>query len=247
MIFEKKISTQQKLIRFIENQPTGEIFGYSDLSLNNEDIVALSKAFSRLSKTGIIKRLKKGLYYKPKQTVFGELKPGENEIVKILTQNKKSIAGYKTGVSEYNRLGLTTQVPKGIVIKAKGNKRKGKIGNLEIKYKSLSVNMKQNDSDKLQILDALKNIKRIPDTNAGTSITRLISIVQDMSLREKYRLLWLSKKYNAQTRALLGAIFELNGNIELSNIMLKTLNPLTSFKIKIDDKVIPNKSKWRIK
>lgn len=244
---EDRINIHQKLQKFIEKKSPGDIFRYNDLSLKKEQMVALSKALSRLSKKGIIRRLRKGIYYKPKQTIFGELMPSENEIIRTLTRNNKSIIGYTTGVAEYNRLGLTTQVPKGIIIRSRGNKRRANIGRLGIKYRGLAQNIKEKDVEKLQILDALKYIKRIPDTNLSNSIIRLSSLIQAMDLREKYRLLWLSKKYSAQTRALLGAIFELNGEKELSNIILKTLNPLTQYKIDIDDEVLPNKSNWRIK
>lgn len=247
MKIEEKQSVQKRVTEFIQSKTPGEIFQYNDFNLSRNEFIALSKALSRLTKNGTIKRLRKGLYYKPKKTIFGELRPSEEEMIKALTQNNKKVTGYKTGVSEFNRLGLTTQVPRGIMIKAKGSKRKARIGNLDVNYKVLSQNIQLKDIDELQILDALKSIKSIPDTKIENTIIRLSSIINNMKLKDKYRLLFLSRKYNAQTRALLGAIFEFNKDIELSNKINKTLNPLSKYKIQISDKILPNKKSWGIK
>lgn len=243
---EKNISIQQKIKQFIEEKPAGEIFRYKDLPFQGKELTAVSKSLSRFSKKGIVRRLRKGMYYKPKQTIFGELGPGENEIINAFTVNEKSIIGYRTGLSEFNRLGLTTQVPNEIIIKVQGNKRNTKIGNLRIKYSGFKQNIRESDIDKLQILDAIKNLKKIPDTGINNSIVLITSLIEAYSLKDKYRLLLLSKKYNAQTRALLGAIFELKGLTELSKILQNTLNPLTKYRIAIDKNVLPTKSNWNI-
>ena len=52
---------------------------------------AAAKALSRMAARGVIKRYKKGMYYKPKQTIFGEIKPSEEELLKsYLFENHSS-------------------------------------------------------------------------------------------------------------------------------------------------------------
>ena len=69
-------------------------------------MLSIAKAIERLIDKGIIKRVSTGVFYKPKQTLLGELKPNEQELLKpCLFQNKKWIA-YITGNSLYHRMGL---------------------------------------------------------------------------------------------------------------------------------------------
>lgn len=70
---------------------------------------AFTQAISRLSKSGEIERISKGIYCMPKKTRFGAILPSDREIVDLFTrQNNGVIVGYGL----YNSLGVTTQVPK---------------------------------------------------------------------------------------------------------------------------------------
>ena len=92
----------------IKDFPLGTTFGYNELDIPNEKFTTAAKAIERLLKKGVIKKIAKGTFYKPEQTVFGELKPDEKEMIKpYLFKNGKRIA-YVTGNLLYNQLGLTT-------------------------------------------------------------------------------------------------------------------------------------------
>ncbi len=70
----------------------------------------LQKRWKGSRKKEKIKRLSKGIFYKPEQSVFGELKPSDVEVINTyLFQNGKRIA-YLTGTYLYNQMNLTTQV-----------------------------------------------------------------------------------------------------------------------------------------
>lgn len=62
---------------------TGKVFTYDSLSIPQTEFSAAAKALSRLAARGVIKRYKNGMYYKPKQTIFGEIKPSEEELITI--------------------------------------------------------------------------------------------------------------------------------------------------------------------
>src|SRR5690554_507578 len=94
----------------IKQLPEGNVFGYDNLRIDKEKYTSAAKVLERLQKTGFIKKVSKGIFYKPKQTVFGELMPDYSEQLRpYLFENGKRIA-YETGTSLYRRLGLTTQM-----------------------------------------------------------------------------------------------------------------------------------------
>ena len=87
MNIAKKIETQIGKIK------DGETFTYQDLSIRKEEYTATAKTLERLIKKGKIKRISTGVFYKPLQTVFGELKPNEEEVIKpYLFKNGERIA-----------------------------------------------------------------------------------------------------------------------------------------------------------
>ena len=55
-----------KIAAKINRIDTGDVFGYDTLGLTSDEIIAGSKALSRLVDKGVIKRARKGYYYKPK-------------------------------------------------------------------------------------------------------------------------------------------------------------------------------------
>ncbi len=88
--------------------PEGTTFRYQELDIPVENYNAAAKALERYIRQELIKRVSTGVFYKPVKSVFGTLKPKEEELIKpYLFKNGKRIA-YITGNSLYNRLGLTT-------------------------------------------------------------------------------------------------------------------------------------------
>ena len=99
---------------------------------------AIRKALSRLTHTGQVKRLAHGIYYKPKiDPVLGELRPGADEVVKMIAQKEK-IKVRPAGAYAVHRLGLTTQVPTKLVYITNGHSKQFKLGKLQITFKATS-------------------------------------------------------------------------------------------------------------
>jgi len=108
----------------------GTTFKYQQLGIDQSEYSAAAKALERLIKKGVVKRVTTGVFYKPKQSAFGELRPREDELLKpYLFHDGKRIA-YITGGSLYNRMGLTTQVPKTIKVASKVKRVTTKIGKI---------------------------------------------------------------------------------------------------------------------
>lgn len=113
------MTVAEKISEEIIKMPEGNTFKYQELNIGRDEYTAATKAIERLIKKGIIKRASTGLFYKPQKTIFGFLNPDEQDLLRpYLFEGKKRIA-YITGGALYNRLGLTTQVPRNIKIALK--------------------------------------------------------------------------------------------------------------------------------
>jgi hypothetical protein len=84
---------------------------------------------ARLAKDGIIARFKRGVYYKPKETIWGTSVIGDDIVLKrkYIQDENGNIKGYLTGARLFNHLGLTTQVPRMTEIVSNEYKGKGKL------------------------------------------------------------------------------------------------------------------------
>jgi len=121
----------QNIQKQISKLADGTTFKYEQLDIEPQEFSATAKAIERLIAKGVIKRVSTGVFYKPKKTVFGELKPNEEEILKPYLFEKGKRIAYITGTSLYNRLGLTTQVPKSIKIASRDKRITVSNGNVK--------------------------------------------------------------------------------------------------------------------
>ncbi|MDO7173183.1 DUF6088 family protein [Mariniflexile sp. AS56] len=225
---------------------TGEVFTYDTLSIAQSEFSAAAKALSRMVANGVIKRFKNGMYYKPKQTVFGELQPREEVLLKnYLFENDKQIA-YVTGVRLYNQLGLTTQVSNVVRLASKDKEIKTKIGSLVIKPAKSYIPVTKKNVPLLQLLDVMKDFKNIPDMDKKIGIAFLKDKIESLSDDDKEKLTNFAKAYPPKVRALLGAILEVLSLDDLSESLKETINYLSSYKFGISEKTLPTISNWNI-
>ncbi len=75
-------SLSAKILEQIRSLPEDVSFGYGEFAITGEEYQSTAKVLERLQKKGLIKRLARGLFYKPKKTVFGEKRPDEQQILK---------------------------------------------------------------------------------------------------------------------------------------------------------------------
>ncbi len=104
---------------------------FSDLGSRD----AIDKALSRLTQSGDIRRIARGVYdYPIIDPLLGELTPTIDAITKALTHRDK-IRLQPSGAYALNLLGLSEQVPAKIVFLTEGESRKLKIGPMEIELR----------------------------------------------------------------------------------------------------------------
>jgi hypothetical protein len=236
----------EQIRKKIKNMPESEPFGYVDLGIDATDFFTAAKALERLQKKGVIKKVSKGVFYIPRQTVFGELGPDSKGILnRYLFEDGKRIA-YETSFSLYNSLCLTTQMAFKIKIATTKKRIKINQGSLQVSSQKSYVEVTDTNYVLLGYLDALKDIKRIPDCSVKQAVTRMQFLIQLLSKNEQEEMVQCALFYPARTRALLGAILE---NLE-SKVKLKalknSLNPLTKIQIGIKEDFLPTINKWNI-
>ncbi len=237
----------QKVERSLSGMDEGTTFKYQNLGIAPSEYGTAAKAIERLIRKGAIKRASTGIFYKPKQSVFGELPPREEELLKpYLFENGKRIA-YITGASLYNRLGLTTQVPKVLKVACRGKRITTRIGGIIVKPVKSYVDVTDNNYTLLEILDAVKDFNNISDLDQSSAIALLSNKIRALSDKERDKLLKYALLYPPRARALLGAIMDAN-NSDAKLISLRTsLNPLTFFNFGSIFDLLPQASDWNIR
>lgn len=240
------MKTTEYIITEIERMPSGEIFSYHDVMNQPGKEEAIIKTLNRQVASGKLAKLAKGKYYKPEKTVFGNLEPDQNQVVKDLLEKNGKITGYLTGHSIYNKLGLTTQVSNTIQIGKKDIRAQFQRGRYTISFIKQKNDINKDNIPLLQILDAIRYVKKIPDTTFASAFKRLLRIIQDLSADEKKKIVKLLFKYPAATRALTGVMIEKSGEIEIAEQIRSTLNPITIYKMPGIEKLI-GKNNWNFK
>jgi len=234
------------VINKINRFKTGYVFTYSDFDIPVKNQSALKMSLNRLVSAGKIVRLSKGQFYKPEISQFGSLRPAEYQIVKDLLEDDKKIIGYLTGISAFNKLGLTTQISNTIQIGTNIDKKPKKRGKYNIRFIRQKNTITSDNINILQILDAIRFIKRIPDSDVSKSCQRLISIIGMLPEKNLDLLIKYALKYNPGTRALTGAIVEQISTKNNTKQLLESLNTVSEYNFNISEAVLNNKLKWRI-
>ena len=96
------------------------------------------------------------------------------------------------------------------------------------------------------MLDALESMNKIPDTTEERVIAYVQNFIQKLSKKEIEKLSRYALKYRPKTKAVLGALLELVGYEKDAKKLEETLNSLSSYKVGVSEKRLPNKKKWKI-
>lgn len=230
----------------IGNFPKGYVFAYSDFKTEANSKEAVIKTLNRLVQAGKINKLAKGKFYKPEQSPFGELLPAEHQLVKDLLEKNGKIIGYLTGYIVYNRLGLSTQVANIIQIGRINVRPATKRGSFKIVFVLQKNTITKDNIPLLQLLDAINNLKKIPDAPVAQSCKRFVAIIRELSADNVNSLIKLALKYPPATRALLGAFTDQAKIAIAASVLFNSLNPISKYKIGVSENVLLFAKKWNI-
>jgi hypothetical protein len=240
------MKTSDRISFTIDRLPKGYVFTYIDFSAEVNEKEAIIKALNRMAVSGKISKLSKGKYFKPENTPFGKLQPNQAQIVKDLLEDNGKIIGYLTGYSIYNQLSLTTQVSNTIQIGKNEIRPNFKRERYSIAFIKQKNTITKDNIPLLQLLDAIRYIRKIPDATVEFSCKRFLAILKTLSEKEMTSMIRLATKYPPATRAFLGALLDQLQQNNLSVTLLKTLNPITKYKLPGATKALSTTEKWNI-
>ena len=235
-----------KIERKIKKIAPGDVFGYDTLGLASDEVMAGAKALGRLVDKGVIKRARKGYYYKPKLSVFGEQKPREDNLLGLYLFDNNKQTAYVTGTRLYNRLGLTTQVPNSIRVASLDRQIKGRVGNLVVKPAKSYVQVTSDRVRYLEILDVMKDFNAIPDLQKKDGLSYLKKAIGNLRNAELKKLVKYGTSYPPKVRALLGAVLEDNTDCGDLKILKESINPTSRYQFGITSKLLPTINSWNI-
>ncbi len=187
---------------------------------------AVAQALSRLSRQGVIQRLGKGLYYRPRPTAFGDSKPNRAHI-RSLPVRRRGV--FPAGIAAANLLGFTTQNPAQVELATDGVSLPrlivGKETVIHTRRPEAWRGLPEADT---ALLDFLRRRGEASELSPEETVGKLLKYFRESGRFE--RLLKVAESEPPRVRAMLGAIGQQLGQTQHRLALLrKSLNPLSRF------------------
>ena len=132
-----------------------------ELSIPEISYDNIRKQLSRYNSKGILEKYSQGVYYIPKETILGRSTLSIDDVInrKYIT-NDNDIYGFYSGLSFYNKLGISTQIP--FVYEIVTNKEKSRVREITLKNQKIIlrkpyVKINKNNYLENQFLDFINN------------------------------------------------------------------------------------------
>lgn len=225
----------------VEKGREDRLWTYSDFAFLPP--AAVAKTLGRLAEAGVIYRVRKGVYYRPKATRFGETKP---DMARVFTRmlDRKDVDWKPGGLGVWNALGLTTQAPATSMFVV--NRRVQVAGPRPAIRIRVVSSLAATSIEERAALDALRDLRHVPDTTPATTIRKLTDLCREgrLSFANMAR---ASVHEPPRVRALLGLIGTLlDENAEVLRRLRASLNPTTRYKLQLAID-FPSASDWGIR
>lgn len=228
----------------INRMRTGYIFTSSDFYDIVDDPVQVSRILRQLVQEGKIRKVSKGRFDRPKQTIFGALAPSEDWMLQEFLMNGKTIIGYISGTQAFALLGLTTQISGNYTIGSNTYRRSVRRGMVNIRFVLQPNTLTRENIPLLQILDAIRFIREIPACTPAEACTILRQQLQNKDSVSLRKLATLALKYTPYVRAIVGAMLDETDTD--TTALYRSLNIASTYRIGLTPDVLPNCKKWRI-
>lgn len=233
--------------QIIDLAPTGRIFGYEVFPEYRESPVAVVRAVNRGVETGRLQRVEKGRFYKPRKGALGDVPVSDEERLRDALYRNGQRVGYVTGPALYNRLGLTTQMPKTVAVAVNRATQIKDLGTLRLKLLSRRAPISDSTVPLLEILDILRDARKVQEANVERVIQEMTKRLTELTPAQLKKLQRIALDYyNPGTRALLGMLLT-RCQIEVLLALKASLNPTTRFDLGIDPDKWPEARAWNIR
>ncbi|HEY9598158.1 MAG TPA: DUF6088 family protein [Cyanophyceae cyanobacterium] len=217
-----RVNTAELIRKQIEEKGEGY---WRHCNFSHLPSAAVNKTLSRMAKDGVLEKVSKGLYYRPRQTRFGRSRPSQSDIQKLLTRQNL----HPAGVSAANLLGFTTQnaiqgefatsansVPRTII---------GSRAQLHTRRPETWNDLSTTDAALLDFLRSRGNLSELSPTETKR---RVLKFFREGDRFE--RLVAVAEAEPPRVRAMLGAIGqELRKSPKELEKLRKSLNPVSRF------------------
>jgi hypothetical protein len=187
---------------------------------------AVAQTLSRLARQGAIQRLAKGLYYRPRQTVFGPSRPNIAQLRSITVQRRNV---FPAGITAANVLGFTSQngarVELATTALSLPNLGAGGKAVVHTRRPASWCSLSETDA---ALLDVLRNRAAHSDLSPEETTEKLLEYFGEPGRFDRIRMIAASEP--PRVRAMLGAIGQQLGQpLHKLTVLRKELNPLSRF------------------
>ena len=184
---------------------------------------AFYKMLERMTKSGELVRLAKGLYYKPKVTNYGVVPISDNEIINYYVKNRN---GMVIGYLLFNSKGITTQISKRVeILSNRLTENKKQVANISVIR--VDLNFDESFVAMIEILEILEELNNIEDVDYGSFQKYIDKAVLQYSDTVVDKILKI-RKYKKSTIYLLHTILEY---YKVENHLNKYLSALSQYKV----------------
>jgi uncharacterized protein DUF6088 len=217
------VSTAESVRRQIES--SGErVWRMADF--HGMPLMAVAQTLSRLARQGVIQRLGKGLYYRPRETAFGLSRPNAAQMRSLLPPRN---GVFPAGIAAANMLGFTTQNSARVEVATDGlSLPRLIIGQEAVIHTRRPASWRTLSETDAALLDFLRNRGAASELSPAETVEKLLEYFRQRGQFE--RLVKVAASEPPRVRAMLGALGQQLGLPEsrLSGLR-KGLNPLSRF------------------
>jgi hypothetical protein len=199
---------------------------------------AVAHALSRLAAAGELQRVRKGLYYRSKQTVLGPSLPSASAMVSLTVTAPLHPSGLTAGTS----LGLSTQNPMRPEFATASAAVPSAVANAVV-HTGRPRSRLDLDAADAALFELLRDRARYSDLSPDETVNRLVRLISDRKHFERLAKAALDEP--PRVRAMLGALGE-RANVPAKALQLlrASLNPLTKFDFGVL-RALPNAKDWQ--
>jgi hypothetical protein len=187
---------------------------------------AVAQALSRLTRRGMLQRLSKGVYYRPRETAFGKSRPNPSAL-ENLARKRKGV--FPAGIAAANLLRFTTQTGRRGELSTNSTSLPRKLIGDEAQVHTLRPAAWRRLAPRdAALLEFLREGGRHSELGPDATIRRLRGLMSEGGRWE--RLLRVAGTEPPRVRAMLGALgAELGHDSAKLERLRRTLNPLSKF------------------
>jgi Family of unknown function (DUF6088) len=235
-------TVSKNIARMVDRGGVDRLWTYRDFRPFPESTVAA--ALSRLRKKGLLVRVRKGVYYRPRGSRFGASAPEPTRVAEAVLK-RRGISAVSSGLPAYNALGLTTQVSPVPTFAVEGNVgslRTGRKSKLRLRPVTSVHGLKPEER---VVLDSLRDLRSIPDTTPEEVLRKIVALFRDRRVSYE-RVARAARTEPPRVRALVGLLgATIGSDRKILDKLLASLNKTTKFKYGLKN-AFPEARRWGI-